>query len=297
MGNWNSTCALSNLPIFRGDKVVFLVLAENIVSYLATEVSSLWAPIALPMYAKYNDLGSIEQWSKSEAPVLEMALDYFKKNLVPFTTRRNDGNDVNVSKETLTFEQLLASLREGDAKIPLYGQGNATCVSVLIRRDVWDSLLEMEISDFLGRPQSVAHLKARSAALLEDVRARGSKVGPGETFYLMSEVYENVSCPLQRSLGGREAISPQCELYTSLRAALARYGQKPTSSNQKQVELLLSRHIELTTIGYVMDATRRCWQPTSAMGDDPNFEVHRAFQARIAKVTAELEQKMEEDCL
>ena len=46
-----------------------------------------------------------------------------------------------------------------------------------------------------------------------------------------------------------------------------------------------------------MDATRRCWQPTSAMGDDPNFEVHRAFQARIAKVTAELEQKMEEDCL
>lgn len=297
MGNWNGTCALSNLPIFRGDKVVFLVLAENIASYLSTGVTSLWAPITFPMYAKYDEGGSIEQWSKPETPVLETTLGYFKENLAPCTTRMSNGRDVKVTKETLTFEQLLASLREGDAKIPLYGQGDATCVSVLIRRDVWDSLLEMEIPDFLSRPQSLMRLKAGVSALLEDVQTRATNANPEYPFLLMSDVYEGASCPLQRSISGRGSVSPQFLQLMTLRRALTEYGLKPTASKQKHVELLLSRHIELTTIGYVMDATRRCWQPTSAVGFEPHFEVHRAFQARVAKVTSELEQKRDEDCL
>ena len=299
MGNWNSTCALSNLPIKRGDKVVFLAIAENILSNLATGISSLWAPVSLPMYAKYDDLGSIEQWSKSESPMLDLALDYFKQNIVPCTVRMNgNGADAKVQKETLTFEELLAALREGDAKVPLYHFGNAKCVSILIRRDVWNSLLEMEIPDYLSRPQSLARLKAGLPALLDDVRARAIDAAASHyPFILMSDVYECASCPLQRSVSNYGNVSPQSLLLMALRTALTEYGLKPTATNQKHVELLLTRHMELTTIGYVMEATRRCWQPTSGVGFDSNFEVHRAFQTRVAKITAELEQKENEDCL
>lgn len=299
MGSWNSTCALSNLPIKRGDKVVFLAIAENILSHLATGITSLWAPVSLPLYAKYDDLGSIEQWSKSESAVLDLALDYFKQNIVPCTVRMaGNGADAKVEKETLTFEELLAALREGVAKVPLYHYGNAKCVSILIRRDVWNSLLEMEIPDFLSRPQSLARLKAGVSALLEDVQTRAANANPKYPFLLMRDVYECASCPLQRSISGHGGnVSPQFLLLMDLRTALAEYGLKPTATNQKHVELLLTRHMELATIGYVMEATRRCWQPTSGVGFDSNFEVHRAFQTRVAKITAELEQKENEDCL
>lgn len=295
MGSWNSTCALSNLPIKRGDKVVFLALTENIVSYLSTGISSLWAPTSLPIYAKYDDFGSIEKWSKSEEPLLDMALNYFKRSLVgPCTVRMNDGRDVKVEKETLTVEQMLVALcEEKIAKVTLFGHGKAKCVAVLIRRDVWNSLLKMEVADFLGRRQSLALLKAGIPALLEDTRNRAASVTPeGFPLILLRDTYETDACPLRRSVSNRgEDISPQCEMRMDLRAALTNYGQKQNTSNLKLVELLLARHIELTTIGYVMDATRRCWQPTSAVSTDPNFKVHRAFQARVAKLTVELERK------
>ena len=63
MGTWHGTCALSRLPINRGDKVILLLLLKNknerdLGSGYAS--SGPYTPVCVPAYGEYNDLGGIE---------------------------------------------------------------------------------------------------------------------------------------------------------------------------------------------------------------------------------------------
>lgn len=294
MGTWYETCGISNLPIKGGESVVFLIIAENVTpSGVNCHPVSHWAPITLPMYAKYNECGSIHEWAATEKPILALSLEYFRQHICPGETRVA-GEDVSFSKENLSVEAFLASLHDGSAKIPLYGFGEATCRMLLIRRDVWDSFLAMEdFTNFLGGTQSARILRSRIPALLVDVvnmaKMHKESEEPDWPFFLMSSSFEHSRCPLKQALSGRGAVSPLCELTRVVREKLTVFARNPSPKDRKYVTLLLQRYVALAAINYGFSDLRRSWQPTTAAGEHSKYHVQMAFLLRMTKIAEALE--------
>lgn len=57
MGTWNETCALSNLPIRKGDKIVFFIIQEKERGY--------YYPVTLPLFGEYNQIGYVEKITRN----------------------------------------------------------------------------------------------------------------------------------------------------------------------------------------------------------------------------------------
>jgi len=77
MGCWNETCFMSNLPIRHGDPVVAFITAQGGWEPTKHRARASFCypgdeeePISLPIKARYNDYGSIEDWSVSDVAVL-----------------------------------------------------------------------------------------------------------------------------------------------------------------------------------------------------------------------------------
>ena len=67
MGSFNTTCAVSGLPITCGDKVKYSLLAENpYEDSLVCSSHDMYYPRSHPVSAEYNDYGSIENYDAFE---------------------------------------------------------------------------------------------------------------------------------------------------------------------------------------------------------------------------------------
>lgn len=82
MGCYNGTCGITNLSIRHGEPVVYFLLA-NVDNHENHDdgfchAGDIWGPIALPVYANYNDYGSIEKFETNEplAHLIQLLHDY-----------------------------------------------------------------------------------------------------------------------------------------------------------------------------------------------------------------------------
>jgi hypothetical protein len=112
--------------------------------------SSYWFPFCLPIRAKYNDYGSIEDIaSKTEQDKAELAqfIGAFKKHAIPLTVGENEYHDVPLQE--FTMEEILEALREGRVytkyNLPAQGSITLTVSWMMIKESVWQSLLAMDM--------------------------------------------------------------------------------------------------------------------------------------------------------
>ena len=69
MGCWNGTCNISNMPIFAGDKVVFIPLmkAHDGVVFNTCYPTDNFIPLGFPIVGRYNDYGGLYDIEISDA--------------------------------------------------------------------------------------------------------------------------------------------------------------------------------------------------------------------------------------
>lgn len=87
MGCWNETCAVTNLPIYEGEKVNF---------HIITEQYNIYDFFCIPITGKYNDYGSIE--NIPDTVYNKTTFDVFKRLIEQnkiFVRGEKQVNDIN----------------------------------------------------------------------------------------------------------------------------------------------------------------------------------------------------------
>lgn len=159
MGCFNVTCAISHMPIKHGDDVVFLILEKSKDGFrgegaLGCYPTHFWTPYMLPVYAKYNDYGSIENWQDSELPVLDFIVKNYKENL--FEDHDEDADDADNEDEDeedalplrsdVTFPLLQEWFHAGKVFTKNYLGKRVPNNVIMIRRGIWDAILSKPVA-------------------------------------------------------------------------------------------------------------------------------------------------------
>lgn len=387
MGCWNETCALSHLPIRAGDEVVFLVLTRT--PYFDHEartgcyIGDHWFPRTLPLFAKYNDYGSIEDWTPTEVPLIESIVEGFRRDL--FETRETRRDSVlripSRQKANLNWDNVLNWLQEGHVRIDRYayeGRKRITpaivrkalreneefiakygeefekipknasakrkaeiekrnqkrglldsaaeryareleqpsvlpCLKILIRKDVWDSLLQMGVNFWNS---SIDYSKIQEDAKAWKTAARKIRTQPDELLDILRKSKKGVSkkelkdleesvafltghrisqevgsdCIFEFSgLRGNGTPPFQMGPHDALKAALTDFLRVDSPAVEEKVDLFMERFGQLRYIEYVMSLVRLAWNPTSGSGSQNDEKVnHFEFHARCAKIACDL---------
>lgn len=103
MGCWNGTCNISNMPIFAGDKVVFIPLMKvhEGTAFNTCYPTDNFIPLGFPIVGYYNDYGGIE-----DIEISDVNQDYFKT--LNFYFRGKDENEKYVKvREYDNFEDFV----------------------------------------------------------------------------------------------------------------------------------------------------------------------------------------------
>lgn len=63
MGYWNETCMLTHLPIEEGEDTVCVFIAQQPGDRDTVYSDTIYAPISLPLFGKYDDYGRLENFA------------------------------------------------------------------------------------------------------------------------------------------------------------------------------------------------------------------------------------------
>jgi hypothetical protein len=161
MGCWNGTCAITNLPIYAGEKVYVFFLREGAFydKYIGNhcDPDNYYSLDPLYFEGEYNDYGSVENIT---GDLVDVILDRLKDELVEMEQGENQYHDVEVKKEGLTLEKVLDIDHESrlfvvaDGFDQQHGADKQRLTHITIRKGVLDRILEtykwesyVEVSD------------------------------------------------------------------------------------------------------------------------------------------------------
>ena len=177
MGCWNQTCAISNLPITNGEKVVLipLIATSNAGFQCGTTyyTTDCYVPLSMPIYGEYNEYGSItniETLKINEEYLLQLdtyveskdsslseedaikayAMAYVKdvnhivESLLKITPKEKIGwNSLQGLVDALTYDGFIVNNKKNDKED---GNGDYRMTSyVMIHRKLYDAMVD-EIS-------------------------------------------------------------------------------------------------------------------------------------------------------
>jgi len=212
MGMWNATCAISQLPIQKGEPAVLVLIQESLYRDI-TECEgrdmmagpgSMWAPRSIPIRGTYNGYGIVEV-EDPEHWTVQLALHRFRLDLVEAPTgERNPihepavvldevlaGHDPSWSPKPLNGIEWLQQLIEKDrlaVRVPKWLSQEADRrkrVSVcLIRADIYDDLAAHFTDDGFGQGRTVEFTSKRLREHLGKSSRQGSRDDAGMDHFI-----------------------------------------------------------------------------------------------------------------
>lgn len=296
MGCWNETCAISNLPIGCRDDVYFLLLSKNPYrdkeGRTGTYYNDHWFLRALPLQARYNDYGSIEDWE--EGWVLDGILEQFKKDLVEVEqTDRDRLLDIPaVCLQNLNFPLLLEWLREGKVKARRTGAMSSkdepplSVVQILVLKDVWDSMLEMSKEDWLGEV-SFNKMKKDIDLYLKQLKERAQKLKESDDplklsleFQFERQTFENsFSAPFNAAPYPGPPGTMNIEFFKK------QLDERFMSDDIDEIEAYekYKRIGEVLHVEQIMSYLRKGWYPTIGSGSqNADYDMTIDFNLRVS---------------
>lgn len=181
MGSFDYTCAVTGLPISAGTPVRFLLLTENPYNTPAEHtcyIDDRWSPRTLPILAKYNDYGSIEDYDTTTT-AFRAITEQFKQDLLERGIGENQCHDVAVTKD-MSFEALLNALWEGRVLVGrVYGkhkrrvppQGIPTIRRVCRALQAAGHKVQSEFTGYLVSLQKFGFVRVRSGEFNNQIEA------------------------------------------------------------------------------------------------------------------------------
>lgn len=310
MGSWNKTCAVSNLHITAGQRVVIFMLGKQPKQYDFCYVNSYYEVCMLPFYGEYNDYGAAENCS---GVGMNYIVDALRNTLVEMEQGENPYHEIEAKKNTFNLEQLFELDHCG--RLSVEGRewpiGEARAVThVQIHGDVFDYIIEnhtveehicvdgqynsynYKFKDVIADiPEYIARLRAEIKSL--------EKIGDGQPEYrkMMSQRTTEMLFKYEESnLAGKWLTfssyggSFQPFLISGANLII----DEAQKMDDEQLANLLIEFLKGMWINSFMTVTRKAWvKPT---GEGSQNEGHTGFDTLIGAMQTVLsKEKIEND--
>lgn len=148
MGSWNHTCALTNLPIFSGEKVYVMFLQESM-SEIESECypNKYWCLTPYMFTGTYDDYGSVEDCG---GVLLDYVISSIKENLIELELGKNPCHAIAVKRENFDVDLLFNADREGrlfvkanpHMQVLCDNKSNLRLKHIVFRKSALESFLE-----------------------------------------------------------------------------------------------------------------------------------------------------------
>lgn len=275
MGCFNVTCAVSHMPIKHGDDVVFLILEKSHKGArgegsLGIYPTDFWTPHMLPVYAKYNDYGSIEDWQDSELPILDFIVKNYKKTLVEETKEDEEEDDTGEygylpeypSRSDVTFPLLQEWFHQGTVCTRNFMGEPVPNNFVMIRRGIWDAILARSVTS--------RHKGLEFSAIIDsiDLLFEAFFNAQGDEKYKILESESKIQY-LQYMTSLKHETGSWCSL-VAIKEEMYEAHKDPqlVTSLLPRFKLFLSRIAEVYFVNRYFDHRRLTWHPTTGVGQD-----------------------------
>jgi len=158
MGCWNHTCAITNLPIYAGEKVEVILLKSRIgqdrSSFCHPDAYHL--PIPFTFSGKYDDYGSVEM---CEGVALEPIIESLQKHLLEMEVGENEYHDIAAIKDEFDIDKLFELDHEGrlfiiNQKMMHDMRDGIRVKHIVVRKEVYDGIIADMTFDRWDREKS-----------------------------------------------------------------------------------------------------------------------------------------------
>lgn len=109
MGSWNGTCAISNLHIKAGQRVMVVMLLRNAQTKSFCYSNALYDVCPVPFYGKYDDYGGVDN---CEGFGLNIVVESLRSQLYEFGVGANEYHDCEVRKKDFDISKLFEADHE-----------------------------------------------------------------------------------------------------------------------------------------------------------------------------------------
>lgn len=299
MGCWNETCALSNLPIVPGDKVVWMLLSPGYGGDVhRVYYNDQYFVRTVPIYGTYSDYGEVELIdTKVSIEILKTIREQFESDLCETDVQTMDN---------YCFKTLQSWLHEGNIRVDADNKSgkippNIKPVhNIMIKKEVWDEFLDMTVDGWIRNSSSTINLKSireHADEIINSVfKERNSEFN---TAYLDAlGNYDNLFSELNISTGFAGASPPFERQIKETSRKLLR-GLSDGVGEYDAVRRIFYRIAELNMVEIVMGSARMNWHLTTGRGiqSEDNLstmEVHMRI-AKCAKLASERQLSNEEE--
>lgn len=299
MGCWNKTCAVSNLHITAGQRVVIFMLGKQPKQYDFCYVNSYYDLCLLPFYGEYNDYGAAENCSGIG---MNYIVEELRNKLVEMEQGKNPYHDPPAKKETFDIEQLFELDHEG--RLSVEGKnwpiGEARTVThVQIHGDVFDHIIEHHTfedsyfdktggkEEFKTRTYNfkdvVADIPEYIGRLRSETESLRKLDGPESAFRkLMSRQLTSMLFKYEeRNLAGKwltfGSVGSMDRPFLINGAELVI--TEASKMNDEQLTELLTEFLKGAWINAFMTATRKAW--VKPIGEGSQNNEHKGFDVLI----------------
>lgn len=293
MGSFNETCMVSGLPIGYGDEVRVVVIKKSPYKESGCLVypSDLWSPVSMPIRAKYDDYGNAYPIKEDET-MAAFALGLLNTALEPIEQGENQYHDIAV-KSLDSWDILLNACHEGRLRFKNSYSGVpwSPATRVMIREDVWQSMLKQKFSGWWGKSNLVQTLKDADeyfkhfvniddtyphSKLLARMQAEhGGKKGPGWSYNFYAEGYSFIIKNVFLSRMEDKLTSGEWTLEDSL---------------FKQISQAFS---ELAFVQYQFRYIGKMWTAMMTSGQEYHWKECMTFHQNVAKIAEALVKEQE----
>ena len=291
MGSFDLTCAVSGLPIHAGANVRYILLQQNPylgprgVTSKACHADDVWMPRTPPLFAKYNDYGSIERYDEKSIAAWTI-VEGLRHDMLEQGVGRNTFHDVAthrrmslastlraVQEDRLAVEMLYAEDKDRRKESPdLYGP--KAIAQALILDSVWEALLARSLDWFL---------KLRVDLMQAWINIRAPEDVERATGFVIMPIRDAV--PYTLLYGSHFALAAQEHAFGE-----HKYWSAET------IALFVEHCAELAAVERAFLEIRYWWRPSYICGQQwDDAKAHSTWFHTLSKIADSMVKKDEED--